>query len=254
MEFQKFGEYRGDVFIFTMNAIVLPWVLLNVWVTVAEAKGGEALDTSYLVQYYYVQIIVNVLVSSWHGRILADRIRTGELLMFLLKPYEYIRYMAANNVSEKVWKILFSLVALIPLYFIYQSYLTIPVWQTIPVAFVSVFLAGMIKFFISQVIGLAGFWTNSVNALRDYNEGLSLLFSGRLFPIQYATKVIPEAFFTFLPYYYFLGFPVNVILGHVTGTDLWFGIGVQCFWVGILYGLHILLWKKGLRRYGGFGQ
>lgn len=253
MEFQHFSEYRGDIFVYTMGAIVIPVVLLNVWLAIADAKGSNASEIQYLVQYFVVQVFVNVIVSTWQATFLANAIQRGEISAHLLKPYPYIMVHIANNISEKVWKILFSLVALVILVAMYHSYLTIPLWQTILPGSLVVLLGAVIKFMWSQILGMSGFWTSNIYAIREYNQMLYNLISGVLFPIKYATQVIPAFVFVVLPYQYMLGFPINVLLGKVSQTELFQGVGIQLIWVIVLYIVYRIVWQKGLQRYGGYG-
>lgn len=253
MEFQHFNEYRGDVFVYTMGAIVIPIVLLNVWLAVAQAKGSGIEEIQYLVQYFVIQVFVNIIVSTWQATFLSNAIGRGEISAHLLKPYPYIMVHIANNIGEKLWKLLFSLVAFIILIAMYHSYLTIPLWQTIIPGSIAVIFGAIIKFIWSQILGMSGFWTANIYAIREYNQMLYNLISGVLFPLKYATQVIPSFLFVILPYQYMLGFPVNVVLGKVTQTQLLQGIIAQIVWIALMYIFYRIVWRKGLQVYGGYG-
>jgi len=253
MEFQHFGEYRGDVLVYTLSSIITPIVLLNVWLAIAQAKGFGYNETAYLVQYFFVQVVVNIFISTWQGQFLSNAIRTGEISAHLLKPYPYMMVYIANNIGEKFWKIIFSSGALVILFVMYREYLNIPLWQTLVPSVLVVFLSAVLRFIWSHILGLSGFWTANMYAIRDYNQMLYNLFSGVLFPLKYATQVIPAGLFLVLPYPYMLGFPINVILGKVTQAELLQGICIQILWIIFFYCVYRLLWNKGLKRYGGYG-
>jgi len=221
--------------------------------TLAEAKGASFINKSYIVEYFFVQIVVNLFSSSWHGTFVGQRIKTGEMSSFLLKPLEYIWYYIASNLAEKVWKIAFSLGILIILGMVYKDYLHIPIGKTFFPAVVVIILATTLRFLNQHVLGLSAFWLTNVRAVVDFNDMIGVIMSGRLFPLRYATKVIPEAVLTFLPYQYMIGFPIDVILGVTSGAALLSGIGMQCLWVVVYSFIYRILWRKGLRMYGGYG-
>jgi ABC-2 type transport system permease protein len=56
-----------------------------------------------------------------------------------------------------------------------------------------------------------------------------------------------------LPFPYELYFPVSVLMNRVHGADLWFGLGVQTFWVIAAGAVAQLMWQQGLRKYQAVG-
>lgn len=253
IEFQRFTQYRGDVVVYTLTSFVLPIVLLNIWLSMAESKGSAFGDKSYVVQYFFVQIIVNILISTWHAEYFGRRINTGEISSFLLKPFAYIWFLVADNLSEKIWKVFFSLPVLVVLGYIYRDYLHIPIAQTLLPGMIAIIVAGAIKFMNAQLMGIAAFWISDNRGLIELYEVVSYLTSGRVFPLRYATKVIPALIINALPFQYMLGFPIDVIIGRQIGNAVVIGITIQCVWLGAYIVAHQILWKKGLQTYGGYG-
>jgi ABC-2 type transport system permease protein len=56
-----------------------------------------------------------------------------------------------------------------------------------------------------------------------------------------------------LPFQYELYFPVSVLMNRIHGTDLWFGVGMQTFWVIAAGAAAQLMWNQGLRKYQAVG-
>lgn len=251
--FQELVEYKGDVLIYTVSALVLPLILMNVWLTVGEARGFSGSEKQYVVQYFFVQMILSVLISAWQAPFLSERIKRGDISAHLLKPIGFLWFYVAGNLGEKIWKILFSFPAIFLIGYMYRDSLCLAfegnVFLIIPV----IAFAASINFLIEQLIGMAAFWTSSVRSINNYNDMIFYVTSGKLFPLKYIGNVIPLGIINILPYKYILGFPIDVVLGKVTSSELLQGVFMQVLWIGTLILLYKFLWSKGLKRYGGYG-
>jgi ABC-2 type transport system permease protein len=56
-----------------------------------------------------------------------------------------------------------------------------------------------------------------------------------------------------LPFRYMVGFPVEVLTGQLTGTDLWLGFGFQIGWLAVAVALFALVWRLGVKHYEAVG-
>ncbi len=251
--FQEQVEYKGDVFIYTVSALILPLILMNVWLTVGEARGFSGSEKNYVVQYFFVQMILSVLISAWQAPFLSERIKRGDISAPLLKPIGFLWFYVAGNIGEKIWKILFSTPAIVIIGYLYRDSLQFTLQGNVLLIIPVIFFAGAINFLIEQLIGMAAFWTASVRSINSYNDMVFYVTSGKLFPLKYVGNVIPLGIINVLPYKYILGFPIDVILGKVSSLELLQGVFMQVVWIGTLILLYKFLWSNGLKRYGGYG-
>ena len=58
----------------------------------------------------------------------------------------------------------------------------------------------------------------------------------------------------FLPFQYFVSFPIGIILGKLGWVEIIQGIGSQIFWIGLLFWISRLLWAKGYREFEAVGR
>jgi ABC-2 type transport system permease protein len=250
---QQAATYRGDIAIFVATSFVLPFVLLNVWLTISESKGAAFLEKSYLVQYFLFQMIVNVIIAAWHGQFLGRDIRQGNISQYLLKPFNYIWLSIGNNIGEKVWKLTIGIPVFITVAYFWKEYLQIPSPLHVALFFLVVFLGAVICFLLEHIVGISAFWISNTRALSDFNEMFFFFFSGVLFPLSYLKTFPLSPLFIFLPYKYIINFPLDTLLGQVNIRDIFLGIGLQIIWIVALYKAYIMLWKKGVKIYGGYG-
>jgi len=79
-----------------------------------------------------------------------------------------------------------------------------------------------------------------------------MMLSGNLAPLDLFPAPIPQLS-VYLPFRYTLSFPVEILLGRVSGDQLWLGFAVQSLWLLATIVLYRVLWTRGLRQYSAFG-
>ena len=57
-----------------------------------------------------------------------------------------------------------------------------------------------------------------------------------------------------LPFRYTFGYPIEVLAGDLTTSELWRGLAAQAAWIGIGVGLVAVVWRFGVRRYSAVGN
>jgi ABC-2 type transport system permease protein len=104
-----------------------------------------------------------------------------------------------------------------------------------------------------MIHGLLAFWLPDVWAPRFLSFVILEFLTGALFPLD----IRPEPLSTFirlLPFQYFMYFPVKVYLGQLTVLQMAGGMAVGLVWVGILWYVMAMMWRRGLRKYAGEGR
>lgn len=249
---QMMAAYQGDIVIYTLSSFVLPLVMMAVWLAVASSSPTLTNDKTYIVSYFFLQIVIVRITGVWHGIFMGADIREGRLSQYLLKPFPYIWYQVADNISEKVWKLIISLPALAIIGYLLRDNLVLQI-SHVPIFIVSIVGAAVMNFLIEHIIGISAFWFSNVGVLQSYNEMIQYVLSGKLFPLSYMKGVIPLGIISFLPYKYTIGFPIDIVLGKVQGKELFTGMLTELWWVVAFYMLYTVLWKKGLQTYGAYG-
>src|SRR3989338_65847 len=102
LELQDINEYKGDLFIYTFTPFILTLVLMVVWLSVLDFSSGNNAEKSYIVSYFFFQLIVARLVGALHAPYLGEKIRQGYVSKYLLKPASFIWYDIAENIVEKI--------------------------------------------------------------------------------------------------------------------------------------------------------
>jgi ABC-2 type transport system permease protein len=245
--------YRGAVAIWTFSSIVHPLVSLVVWRTVA-GEDGEAggLTADQYTAYFIMVLIVSQMTFIWHMWEFEWRIRTGSFSPYLLRPIHPIHHDVSENLSFKIVSLVGIIPAVILLALIFNADFgetsLIDVLAFIP----ALVLAMVLRFVVEWTLALAAFWLTKVSAINNLFDVLFLFLGGRFAPLD----VMPEWIRTlalFSPFPWTISFPVEVALGHRTGTEILVGYGAQLAWIAIAVTILSLVWHKAVSQYSAVG-
>lgn len=250
--FQELIEYRSDMLIYTTSSFVLPLILMALWNALAS-YNGSTLDGQYLINYFYWQMLISIITGAWFAPFTATQIRKGKLSFFLLMPLDFIWFRIADNIGEKLFKLVIAIPLFICIGFLLRSHLVLPSSYHFFLFIITLIPAAAIKFLLERLIATAAFWISDVGALDNYDDILYYATSGKLFPLSYLSNIVSPLVLFVLPYRYVLGFPLDVLLKNMSSTDIVQGLLAGSVWVLFLYFISTYLWKKGLQVYGAFG-
>ena len=108
-------------------------------------------------------------------------------------------------------------------------------------------LALLISFSYRFLVNLSAFWVQNAIGLSRFGFFLPLFLSGFIMPLRF----MPEWFTRIVwltPFPYSVTTIVDIYLGLVQGPELYRALGMQFFWVIILYALCQAVLRLGLRR------
>jgi len=259
--------YRGDFALGTLLRFLPIVTQIFLWGAVFSAlkstAGGEGAAGGTDIQgyhyqdfvAYYLLTMVSRAFSSMPGLAsgIAMQIRNGEIKKFLIQPIDLVGFLLLQRLAHKL---VYYGVAIGPfalVFFICRGYF--PGWPPADELLgylLSLGLAFLLGFFLEATIGMIGFWFLEVSSLLFIYMLFSFFFSGHMFPLD----MLPEPWATvvqWIPLQYLTYFPAAVFLGKITGVALWQGLAIQAAWVVAFIILSRFAYKRGVRRYSGFG-
>lgn len=242
---------RGFFWTLAVGWMVGPLVYMFVWMTAAGSGELGGFGRSGFVVYYLGAIVVNQFtypVSNWT---VGDVIRSGLFSHWLLRPVPAIFEAVATDVATKMVCVPFVLALAAGIGLILRP--AIDFGAANVAAFVpALLLAQGIRFMLGYVLALLALWSDRADALLSLNDTLGFLLAGMVAPVA----LLPGALQTIamvLPYRYFIGFPVEVLMGRLSPAELAAGFGGQILWLAILLLAHGWVWRRGIRRYSAVG-
>ena len=224
------------------------------WALFSQRETLFGYTQSAILTYILLSSLVRTFVLGPTTMDIGGLINQGNLSNYLLRPMSFFRYYMARDSADKLINAAFAVVETVLLFLILRP--PIFIQTNIPVlllAFLAVFLAMILYFFFSILLGFLGFWTPDIWGPRFLSFVLMEFFTGSLFPLD----ILPKPLFTLsqmLPFSYFIYFPLKIYLGQLSLGTILQGFGIASLWVGGLWYITFAVWRRGLRVYTAEGR
>lgn len=246
-------NYRADILIFVLAGVVRPVVMMLLWLAAIDSGAQTPFSKGQFIQYYLLVMFVDIVVGVWSAPFISSRIRSGRISPYFIRPFNYVFYDLGNNIGEKLFKFVYLLPIIVVLAWVFKAP-AINVNHIIYfVFFLSLINAFAINYLLDVCVGFFAFWTSDTEALRETNDLFGLVFSGFIFPLG-LLPIIVQQIARILPFRYTLSFPVEILMGKLSPSEVVTGLAIGTFWSGVIIFLTILLWKKGLKKYSAAGD
>jgi ABC-2 type transport system permease protein len=196
-------------------------------------------------------IIVNQLTYAQTNWTVGDLIRMGTMNIHLLRPISPIYDALASELAGKV--VYLSLI--LPLTGILGLVLKPELafrWINFLFFMVALGLAWGLRFLWGYWIALLAFWASRASALLAIQDSFIFLFAGQVAPVVLLPGIMLEVAL-YLPFRYMIGFPVEILIGSLTETQIKFGFAIQIGWLMITWIIFLVIWRSGVKRFTAVG-
>ena len=246
-------QYRASLVIWTIGQVLEPLVYLIVWLAVARSSGGSVggYTTADFAAYFIVLMLMNQVTYTWIMYEFEYRVREGILSVALLKPVHPIHSDIADNISSKI--ITLPIVTAIGVIFVFAFHASVtpPPWAIL--AFIpALLLSFLVRFVLEWTLAQAAFWTTRVSAINQSYFVAFLFLSGQIAPLTLLPHPI-QILSLFLPFRWLISFPVELLLGRVSVTEMLIGLGAQFGWLVVSIILLRIVWRAGVKAYTAVG-
>ncbi|TLS53923.1 hypothetical protein FE782_00790 [Paenibacillus antri] len=252
---QQSMEYRFDFVLQLVSAffpIIIQWFM---WTAIfAQKSTMYGYTFRELILYTILAGILSKVVST--GGIeydIKEDIKQGGLNKYLIKPFSYFGFRIVSFLGRKIFYFGISLLIVALLLLVLNAVWSVEISPVRAIVFaVALFLALALNFLISYCISSASFWLAEISYLYVITGLLVQIISGGIFPLE----IFGDTFYAvsrFLPFFYTIYYPINVLNGRLPDHQILDGLLMQLGWIVLLLLLGRVLWKAGLREYSGMG-
>ncbi|MBX7144254.1 MAG: ABC-2 family transporter protein [Oligoflexia bacterium] len=249
-------SYRADLLIeIGCTLFARAYLSFVVWQAVFQQTGTNTIagysQTELLVYFVLAAFIFDL--NSINLGFISEDIYRGLLSKYLIMPINYQFYKIISWLGRSLVQFL-PLGAALILFLVFgnsQDTSRMTVFSLLVGIFVCL-LGNVLNVILYSTVEFLGFWSDKVWSL---SIGLHLLVyfaGGIMIPLGALPYSIGEVF-RYLPLYLMVGFPTEVILGHVHGLALIRGLLAMLAWFVLLQTLSRAVWRRGLQMYGGVG-
>lgn len=246
-------QYRGALVIWLLGLMLEPVIYLSVWAAVAASQGGQvdAFTAADFAAYYLIAMMVDHAGFTWIMWEMEYWIRQGNLSALLVRPVHPIHRHIANNLTFKLLTFFVLLPVVVALAVIYRPNFTITP-ETLMPFIPALVLAMALRFAVEWTLASLAFWVTRVTAINQLWFVAFLFLSGYVAPIALLPP-FAQTLAHWLPFYRMLGFPVDVLLGHLAPQQVLLGLGAQVAWLVVAYVVLQVTWARGIRQYSAVG-
>ena len=245
---QETIAYRVSYLVNIFGNAVFYVVIFMVWNAVYRGNPLIAgFDWESMKGYLIVSLCMSALVAGSSEFRISRQIRSGNIIVELLRPVDYQKATLAitvgNALSEGLVVVLFGLV-----FALVAGLTRMPADLATWLLFiVSVLLSFLTKFLIVYVFSLVCFWTTSLMGVSWLRRGLTDFFSGALIPLSFFPDWL-RTLADWLPFRSIVYVPASIFIGRLQGRELWLVFAQNLIWIVALWFLAKLVWSIAMRR------
>lgn len=248
-------SYRVNFSLWRIRTVVAVLISYFLWSSVIPQDGSLfGYSREMMISYILIGPLLYSIIFATRTHEISDNINSGDLSLWLVKPFGYFKFWFARDMGDKAMNLAFCVVEFSLLLLILRPEIYIqtnPLYLGLLIA--AVILAVLLQFFISCLISMIGFWSPEVWAPRFIFYVLLSFFTGAVFPLDILAEPIFQ-FLMMLPFAYLQYFPLKIYLGQVSWNEIFFGFSMLIAWIFVFYGALRLAWNKGLRNYTASGR
>ncbi|NMB90426.1 MAG: ABC transporter permease [Chloroflexi bacterium] len=247
-------QYRANLMMYLLYELVSPVVFLSVWRAVAAGQHSvDGLTANDFTVYYLLLLLVNKLTGEITIHILAYKIHDGTLSSELLRPVHPI--LTSALVYNLAFKAL-TLIVLAPVWavlcLVFRPDFSGVTAANLLLALPAIWLGFAINFLLGAIVTCVAFWTTRVYTLSEFIYGFVMLFGGTFVPLNLLPG-FAQGLAQALPFQLYLYFPIQVILGRLSSSQLLLNFGLQAAWLFLLALAFAWLWRQGVQRFSAVG-
>jgi ABC-2 type transport system permease protein len=239
--YARISTYRSatiaGVFTNTVFGFLLAYILLALYRERDLVGGFDAVDA---VTYTFVAQGMLMVLGMFGGTEIADRIRTGDVIVDLQRPYDHQAWWAGVSYGQAAYHVVFRGIppfAAGAMVF----HLRLPSPADALAFTVSLVLAVGVAFGWRYLLQLTAFWLLDVRGANQLGWLTAQFLSGAFLPIVFFPGWL-ETVARALPFAYMLHVPLEIWLGRHSGLDLLAVLAVQVGWGAALAlaGRHVM--------------
>ena len=248
-------EYKANAIVGTFAIFSGLAIEFLIWKQVFQAQDLQEIrgfTFNGLMAYIFLCMIVGQLKSSWATSMeMIDSIRTGEMNKYLIRPisfftYHFMMFIGHNSMFYIVYT---AVLILFPI--------LLPGWAFPTILHIIGFIAALlISIYLSYSIYFCmvcfAFWFGEVRALVIAYNISNIVLSGQIIPL----RLFPDSvrnIINLTPLQFLVDFPVSIATANLP-MNLWIPkMGMALFWCIIMTLAGRVIYRSGIRVYGGYG-
>ncbi len=236
--------YRSNTLIKSIGKILYVYVQMCLWTALSHSNHN--IDISQTITYVIVTNMIGIFVDVNVIQLINDRIRTGDISLDLMRPFDFRLYAFSYGIGNNIVNIIFQFIPTIT-FCIIVCHKYISIVGCIPAFIVSMIFATIISFLFYFIIGILAFWLMVTWPINMLLGAVHKLLSGSWIPLwlfpEKARKIVE-----LLPFSQIYYSPVSIIVTNKNADEILKVLLGQVIWIVVLYIVSLIMWKSGTKR------
>jgi len=256
MGFQTALEYRVNFAISLISAAYPIFIQTFLWTAIyLNTTESTVYGFTYrqIIAYTFLAGLISRIVRTGFEYEIMDDVKNGRYSKFLVQPVGYFPYRLASFFGGKLPGLAMILTILIIVLVGLNAFWGVTLELGRVLIFpVTLALAMGLNFLIFYCLSAVAFWLVEIGFLFEGVRIVFILLSGGIFPLE----VFGERFVqvvSLLPFKYTIGYPITVLNGKASYSEIASGMLIQCLWIAACLLLSRALWRVGSRKYIAVG-
>lgn len=253
--FQISLQYRFDLFgaILIELIIVASFIILWNFVYSQKAEIG-GLNFDQIIVYFLFAPLIGSITGTNLSKTFGMHIKDGFISVQLLKPFKVWLGYVFEDMGKKYYQIVAVIILYIGVYIYLRTFqdFSFTIGQ---VGFAALF--GFLGYFLALdleiLLAFSAFWVDDVWAFGHVKRFVTWILGGVGFPFEILSKNL-LTFFNLLPFRYLYYVPLAYLIGSRGRENVLYDLITYVVWFIVFSFLAFVFWKKGIVKYGAYGN
>lgn len=240
------SAYRFGYLTSLLSLALQLFMLRAVWMAIYDGRDAvNGIPAETQIVFISIAMLQRLLLQMFIDWTIQGQVTSGQVALDLIRPLGFIQQMIARQAGRTFGHIPFVLI-MIPFALVIGS-LRMPEMSNLLPYVASLILAYGVSLLTFLLVGMMAFWIMHVNAIRVMLHLLTDFLGGVMVPLWF----MPDALrfvLQLLPFQAILFLPASIYAGEVTGAALVQPFAVQLAWIGLLWLVVGVVWRKAQQR------
>ena len=250
---QEAVVYRANFICFLIGEIMSAFIMYFVWKAVFLSSGSETFmgfTMEDMVVYLFITFLTGYLTYSDGAFAVGEEIVDGSIAARMIRPCSFEMCFLFQELGNRLISVSMIFVPMVAGVEIYR-YITCGELRFNIVYFllyiVSLLIAYMISFYFNVCYGFMAFFFKNLWGTTLIKETLVSFLSGAIVPLAFLPSGL-AAVLNFLPFASLSYTPVMIYMGMYTYPQIAMRLGLQLFWMVVMFGVSKLIWRSAVKR------
>lgn len=249
---QEMVAYRANFICFFIGEIMSAFIMYFVWKAVFLSSDSETFmgfSMEDMVVYLFMVFLTGYLTYSDGAFAVGEEIVEGSIAMRMIRPASFEMSFLFQEIGNRIISTAMIFAPMVVGVEVYR-FVTAGTIRFDIVNFLfyilSLLIAYMISFYFNVCYGFMAFFFKNLWGTTLIKETVVGFLSGGTIPLAFLPSGL-AAVLNFLPFASLAYTPVMIYMGMYSVGEILWRIGLQLFWLLVMFGISKLIWRSAVR-------